>query len=82
MPKLKFIKKAYHRNGIAGNGFHTVLFKHGKDKMIGIVFDEPNCVAVFNKELLNQDIIEFGENSWSGDVYEKQLREWTKEEHE
>lgn len=51
-------------NEIAGNS----------GKMIGIVFDEPCHVAVFDRELLSKDIIAFGSNSWRGDHYEPALR--------
>lgn len=43
--------------------------------MIGIVFDEPYHVAVFDRSLLAQDVIAFGKNSFRGDHYENALRE-------
>src|SRR5262249_22929626 len=43
-------------------------------KMIGIVFEEPSHVAVFDRALLAQDVIAFGANSWRGDHYESALR--------
>ena len=43
-------------------------------KMIAIVFDAPYHVAVFDRELLAQDVIGFGANSWRGDYYESDLR--------
>ena len=43
-------------------------------KMLGIVFDEPGHVAVFDRGLLAQDLIAFGANSWRGDYYETDLR--------
>lgn len=43
-------------------------------KMLGIVFDAPYHVAVFDRGLLSQDVIGFGRNSWRGDYYESDLR--------
>ena len=69
----------YHRNGVGGNGFYVVKFRDGKSKMLGIVFDEPGSVAVFDQNLLAQEIIAFGINSWRGDYYEADLRKATEE---
>ena len=74
MTGRKIIDKAHHRNGISGAPFDAIIFKDGKDKMIGIVFEEQGYCAVFNKDLLDQDIIEFGENSFRGDVYQDSLK--------
>lgn len=73
----------YHRNGVCGAPFSVVTFtdtdvgdtkkKKGR-KMVGIVFDEHAHVAVFDRELLGNGNIAFGENSWRGDTYEKELR--------
>jgi hypothetical protein len=69
---------AYHRNGTNGTGFHVVKFtdrKAGKPgKLLGVVFDKPNRVAVFDRKLLTQDVIASGLNSWRGDNYEDDLR--------
>jgi len=72
--KIKIEKRSYHRNGISGTGFDVILFEDNKRKMIGIVFPDSGNVAVFNRELLAKDIIEFGKNSWRGDHYEEKLR--------
>lgn len=42
--------------------------------MLGVVFDEPYHVAVFNLSKLALGNIAFGVNSWRGDVYEPLLR--------
>jgi hypothetical protein len=42
--------------------------------MIGIVFADERYVAVFDRDLLAQDEITFGVNSWRGDDYEPELR--------
>jgi hypothetical protein len=43
-------------------------------RMIGIVFDTPYHVAVFDRGLLARDVIAFGANSFRGDYYEADLR--------
>ena len=72
--KIKVLSIAYHRNGVMGNQFYVVLFKHDKTKKVAIVFDKPGSVAVLDIGLLAQDIIEFGMNSWRGDEFEPALR--------
>lgn len=82
------IKKiARHRNGVAGEGFWVVTFYDqslgDQYRMVGVLFglDEDSrekwngrC-AVLNIDLLDDGIIEFGENSWRGDHYESILRD-------
>jgi hypothetical protein len=74
-------KVAHHRNGVGGESFSVVSFyyKENKSDMIGIVFSGDGQVAVFDRKLLGEGIIEFGENSWRGDVFESSLREVIKE---
>jgi hypothetical protein len=77
----RVIKGAHHRNGIGGAPFHVIQFESDEDDskgaaMIGVVFDEPGCVAVFRQDLLAVGCIEFGKNSWRGDRYEGGLRAW------
>ena len=74
----KVIRIEYHRNGIMGAPFHIVQFQGNRDaakNMIAIVFGTSGHVAVFDYELLKQENFAFGENSWRGNVYEKELRE-------
>ncbi len=83
IPKIKVIKQAHHRNGVGGVPFDVLIFKdldEGKT-MIGIQFDndsEPHT-AVFDLDLLKQDVIEFFDNSWRGDVYHEPLKKSIKE---
>jgi hypothetical protein len=77
----KLIKKVtqieYHRNGVCGDPFYAVLFTDSeKRNMLGVVFDAPMSVAVFEVGLLNDPKIgvTFGHNSWRGDHYEPELR--------
>ena len=77
---------AQHRNGIGGEPFHVVKFVGEDGPMIGIVFplkcDDEGIpletrngrVAVLQRDLLAEDCISFGENSWRGDRYESELR--------
>ena len=66
---------AYHRNGISGAPFHAVLFVDpSQGPMLGVVFDQPHHVAVFQLDKLSRGDITFGSNSWRGDHYEPQLR--------
>ena len=74
MTKIRIEEIAYHRNGVGGAPFHVIRFRDGKRKMLGIVFEEPNTVAVFDRALLAGDVIAFGHNSWRGDDYESHLR--------
>jgi hypothetical protein len=65
---------SWHRNGIAGVGFHAVLFRHDDyGNMLAIVFDEPGHVAVLCLDQI--ETVEFGKNSWRGDQFEAWLRE-------
>lgn len=69
---------AFHRNGISGAPFSVVTFVIREEgqlrRMVGVVFDEPYHVAVFDRDLIGQGDIRFGHNSWRGDRYEDDLR--------
>lgn len=72
---------AFHRNGVSGEGFYVVKFyDRSVGDMLGIVFDEPGCVAVFNKYSLDLGDIGFASNSWRGDYFEPFLRKAIMEE--
>lgn len=65
-----------HRNGICGAPFDVVLFRDPNEgRMLGVVFEQPYHVAVFNLDKLALGNIAFGVNSWRGDVYEPFLRQ-------
>ena len=66
---------ARHRNGISGEAFYVVKFTEGRNAMLGIVFDAPGHVAVFDRRLLNTGDIAFGSNSFRAEEYEKPLRD-------
>jgi hypothetical protein len=66
---------AHHRNGGGGASFWVLRFQDGEGRdMLGVVFDEPRHVAVFEHGRLARGDIEFGSNSWRGDGYEPHLR--------
>ncbi|WP_169974000.1 hypothetical protein [Tautonia rosea] len=74
-----------HRNGICGAPFHVLIFRDPEEGgMLGVVFDSPGHVAVFNLDKLACGSIAFGVNSWRGDRYEPTLRaaiaRWAREE--
>jgi hypothetical protein len=73
------VEKAYHRNGMSGNGFCVLtfdaIFGGERYKMVATVFQESGNIAVFDREKLGAGVIEFGLNSWRGDDFEKELRE-------
>jgi len=72
---IKILEVAFHRNGVAGEGFHVVRFKSDDQTMVGIVFETSGNVAVMDIDLLHQGVIAFTENSWRGDVFEPCLRQ-------
>ena len=75
--RIKNIDIAYHRNGVAGAGFHVILFKDfgtGGSRKVGIVFDQDGHCAVLDMAKLAGGDIAFGSNSWRGDDYERPLR--------
>lgn len=68
----------YHRNGVAGAGFHVVLFTangYQRAKFVATVFETPYHVSVLDRDLTAQGNVTFGENSWRGDNFEPALRE-------
>lgn len=76
--KISVEQVAYHRNGMAGEGFHVVTFTFDRRPMVGIVFEyRKNAnprVAVFDRAELAKGVIAFGGsdegcNSWRGDQF-------------
>jgi hypothetical protein len=80
---LHLKKIAYHRNGVFGAPFHVVLFKDGEDAMLGVTFDTEKgsrdiYTAVFDVAKLAAGDIEFGSNSYRGDVFHDTIKGWIK----
>jgi hypothetical protein len=76
---IKIIEKAYHRNGIAGEGFWAVRFRHtaedgNPETFVATLFDGEGQCAVLSVDRLAVDGVAFGRNSWRGDVFESELR--------
>ena len=72
--KLTIIAIDSHRNGICGAPFDVVLFREGRTRMLGILFEAEAHCAVFDVAKLAAGDIAFGSNSWRGDNYEPDLR--------
>lgn len=72
--KMKLEALQYHRNGVAGVGFHVAIATEkdgeGRGRKLIVQFsDDPLCTAVFDLDKLAAGDIGFGSNSWRGDVY-------------
>lgn len=72
--KLKITKIDYHRNGVAGNGFHVVLFTWRNRNMVATVFEGAGNCAVLDMYETAMGHLEYPENRWRGDDFEPQLR--------
>ena len=59
----------YHRNGVAGEGFHlcSFLFTRGNLALVAVVYETPGHVAVINPVNIAE--------RFRGDDFEKALRE-------
>lgn len=76
--KIKVLNIDHHRNGIDGAPFHAVVFRERGSEAspkLGVVFEAPGHVAVFNIAKLAEADVKFGSNSWRGDAYEPALRQ-------
>lgn len=72
---MKIIKADSHRNGVGGEPFKVAIIQEGDSKKLVIMFEEQYTTAVFDLDLLKEEVIEMGENSWRGDHYDNLLRE-------
>lgn len=72
---MKIIKADSHRNGVGGDPFKVAIVQEGDSKKLVIMFEERYTTAVFDLDLLKEEVIEMGENSWRGDQYDDLLRE-------
>lgn len=76
------IATSHHRNGVSGEPFSTGIFKSNPDgrgnRMFFFVqFDsDKSRTAVFDFKLLVDGIIEFGKNSWRGDSFSEEIKNW------
>ncbi len=74
----------YHRNGVSGTGFFVIEFKWyetptASRRMIATVFPAPGSIAVLDINETHKGNLEFANgNSWRGDYFEGQCREWIK----
>jgi hypothetical protein len=89
--KVRLTAVAYHRNGIFGRGFHAVAFRalieNGWRNMIATVFDADamedgevhpvtGMCAVMDADLAAKGVVCSPDNTWRGDNFEPQLRQW------
>lgn len=80
--KLTILNIARHRNGMDGAPFHAVIFRDQEPEggvKLGIVFEQAWHTAVLDIAKLVGGDIEFGTNSWRGDLYEPHLRKALKQ---
>lgn len=77
----KIVKESYHRNGVVGASFDVAIFRQPGQRalMLAVVFEAAGHVAVFDLDKLKNDVIEFPENSYRGDLYEDELRHMIEE---
>lgn len=78
----KVTKLAYHRNGVSGLGFWVGIVKEEKDRMLVVRFPKEAdketggvVCAAFNIDLLNDNVIEFAQNSYRGDHFNEIMDE-------
>jgi len=75
--KIQIRQIAHHRNGVAGEGFHAILFypyRKPRELMLATLFQGRGRCAVIRLDLIEDHGVTFGENSWRGDDYEPALR--------
>jgi len=74
--KLTILSASFHRNGVCGEGFYSVIFNDEENgKMHASLFDKAGYCAVHKIEELAKDNIDFARgNSWRGDRFESELR--------
>lgn len=73
---------SYHRNGVCGEGFYAVLFRHDPEEngvledFLAILFDGSGQCAVIGLDRIAEMGVKFANgNSWRGDRFESELRE-------
>lgn len=73
---IDVVEVAFHRNGSGtGEGFHVVLFVWDGRNLVASVFARKGCVAILDRDLLEEGRIEFGVNSWRAESFEPSLSE-------
>lgn len=73
----KIISADYHRNGISGEGFWSILFNDSQEGLMhaSLFRDDAGYCAVHKVSELVKQNVEFAcGNSWRGDNYEDWLR--------
>ena len=77
---MKILKNAYHRNGIAGDGFNVTLFEDD-DKTTKVAIDfGKGKMAILQVDLLAEGAIDASEgNQWRFEWYVDKIRDLRKE---
>lgn len=80
--KIDVQEISFHRNGICGESFFAVRFKHRAngprkpaENFLATVFAKRGHVSVISLDRIADTGVAFGCNSWRGDQFEDLLRE-------
>lgn len=76
---MNLIKLDHHRNGVSGSPFTVGIVKEqieNKECILLIIqFDNDELnTAVFDLDMIKNNVIEFGVNSWRGDHYSSKFK--------
>lgn len=73
---VQIIAADFHRNGVGGYPFKVALIDDANDGDVKVVvmFESGGHTAVLSVPKLMDDDVEFGSNSYRGDLYEEALR--------
>ena len=75
---MKILNKEYHRNGISGQSFYSIVFEDDGDIFHASLFDFDGYCAVHRiKDLAQEDV----DQRWRGDYYENKLRNLIKKDN-
>ena len=88
---IKVLAIDYHRNGVGGTGFYVVLFtipNNPYETMLAVSFEREDAelkqyhegeIAILSVEKLADKNIEFRENSYRYEFFEKEIKKAIKE---
>lgn len=73
---IEIIAADYHRNGVSGMPFNVALVNDANDGQVKVVvmFEASGYTAVLSVSKLMEGDVEFGSNSYRGDLFEEALR--------
>jgi len=75
--KLSILTADLHRNGVSGLPFYAALVDDANegDVKLVVMFEDEGYTAVLSLNKLIEEDVQFGSNSYRGDVYESALRQ-------